>query len=552
MALPARGVPIERSTPLGRGLWGALVWHSFLLRGSIEGRDMGKADYFVKHGDVERGPTTSARIRELAATGKLSKDDAIRRGENGDWFRAGDLPGLFGNPGEPDGELLKDPLANLAEHAAGTIAKAAGTFGKAAGQIGGALKGMMARRDHDVTIPPAAQPPLKAPQQTVRIRAVEPILLSEGQMIEETTLCPFCSETIMNGAKKCRHCGEILDVVLREVRQSTVAPPVHIQPAPNITINNPINVSSRSESQATARSRQKATAVAKSFWSRPLSGCGCLATVMAAALIGIPLFVVFVGIFGKPRTAQTPADREKAKGNVAPVLVAQQGADRSPADQQPVNKEDQLVEDSLQSEEAPEVEQGQTAAAEKAEHDATSKLRAAISMMSGNKKVATERLKEIVEKYPDTEAAEDAKELLAGREPKPHPPREHKHAPQSSQGVAEGTRARVLSSKLVDFVSPTNGRKMQMVIVTLKNTGSTPVRGVQATIISRDASGKIVTRENFSIFAEFDSSPGIAPGQTWTTPKGEGYILPNYGVGTRAKKAEVRITEVLEHAGMEH
>lgn len=32
MALPARGVPIERSTPLGRGLWGASVRHSFLLR----------------------------------------------------------------------------------------------------------------------------------------------------------------------------------------------------------------------------------------------------------------------------------------------------------------------------------------------------------------------------------------------------------------------------------------------------------------------------------------------------------------------------------------
>lgn len=31
MALPGRGVPIERSTPLGRGLWGASVWHSFFI-----------------------------------------------------------------------------------------------------------------------------------------------------------------------------------------------------------------------------------------------------------------------------------------------------------------------------------------------------------------------------------------------------------------------------------------------------------------------------------------------------------------------------------------
>jgi hypothetical protein len=184
--------------------------------------------------------------------------------------------------------------------------------------------------------------------------------------------------------------------------------------------------------------------------------------------------------------------------------------------------------------------------------------------MSANKKAATERLNEIVEKYPGTDAAEDAKELLAGREPKPRVPKpakrldsqsssEHlanRNPPPAKAGAKSTPRATVRSSKLVDFVSPTSGQKMQMVIVTLKNTGSRPIRAVDADITSRDSSGKIVTTTNYCIFAKSDSSPGIAPGSTWTTPKGEGYILQDFGRGPRSMTVEVRITEVLEHSGI--
>ena len=34
-------------------------------------------------------------------------------------------------------------------------------------------------------------------------------------VIQETKACPFCAETIALAAKKCKHCGEILDPVLR-------------------------------------------------------------------------------------------------------------------------------------------------------------------------------------------------------------------------------------------------------------------------------------------------------------------------------------------------
>jgi len=66
------------------------------------------ADYFIRRGQTVRGPTTAERIRELVAQSKLRRDDEIRRGEDGQWQRAGDLPGLFDSTGD-DGELIKDP-----------------------------------------------------------------------------------------------------------------------------------------------------------------------------------------------------------------------------------------------------------------------------------------------------------------------------------------------------------------------------------------------------------------------------------------------------------
>ena len=109
----------------------------------------------------------------------------------------------------------------------------------------------------------------------------------------------------------------------------------------------------------------------------------------------------------------------------------------------------------------------------------------------------------------------------------------------------------VRSSSLVDFVSPATGKKMLMMIVMLKNNGSTPVRVVDADITWSDAAGNVIRMQNYTIYAEFDSAPGIVPGGTWKTRKGEGFIIPyGPGIGEKAKSVKVEITKVLERSDL--
>ena len=211
---------------------------------SAKGRGPKKAEYFIQRGDDTRGPTTAARIRASAAAGKVSKDDLIRRGENGAWFRAGDIPGLFDQPaGEvSDEELLQDPLVALAQNATGLIKRAAGAVGRTTLQLGSSVKGAMARQTEHVPAPAKDAELQSAPIQTVRIPAAEVPILIDPQSLEEMTQCPFCAETIKKSAKKCKHCGEILDVVLRHVQESSAGKAVAAaQPAINITNVNTAN-----------------------------------------------------------------------------------------------------------------------------------------------------------------------------------------------------------------------------------------------------------------------------------------------------------------------
>jgi hypothetical protein len=103
--------------------------------------------------------------------------------------------------------------------------------------------------------------------------------------------------------------------------------------------------------------------------------------------------------------------------------------------------------------------------------------------------------------------------------------------------------ATILSSALVDFVDD-KGNKTQKVVVRWKNSGMTPIRAIDAEITHWDASGELLGKYNYTIFATFDDEPGVAPGEINTT---RGFILPGFKV---SKSVEVSVTKVLEHSGM--
>ena len=127
--------------------------------------------------------------------------------------------------------------------------------------------------------------------------------------------------------------------------------------------------------------------------SEPLGCGGCLVTL--AALGCLVWGVIYLGgiLFdSRPAAPSRPAVvASAAVGEPLPVQDA--GAEQGPS-------ESIGLEGNLELETA------------KAERTATAKLKAAKGLLSVNKKAAVERLKEIVEKYPDTGAATEAAQLL--------------------------------------------------------------------------------------------------------------------------------------------
>lgn len=90
-----------------------------------------------------------------------------------------------------------------------------------------------------------------------------------------------------------------------------------------------------------------------------------------------------------------------------------------------------------------------------------------------------------------------------------------------------------------------------MAMVTWKNTGTTPIRWVRVHIGLINSKGELLELlKDVPIYADSNSSPGVAPGQIYVNPKGEGWILPRYPNETVAK-IEAQVSEVKQNIRQE-
>ena len=83
-----------------------------------------------------------------------------------------------------------------------------------------------------------------------------PTAFGRAQAPSEQTNCPFCDELISMRAKKCRHCGETVDVALRKAEEALRAS----ERNGNVYMN--AAVSNGSEARAPSRTKSKVAAFA--------------------------------------------------------------------------------------------------------------------------------------------------------------------------------------------------------------------------------------------------------------------------------------------------
>jgi uncharacterized RDD family membrane protein YckC len=87
--------------------------------------------WYIQHQGKTHGPFTSAKLKELVDTAKVSPATLIRKGESGQWIEAGKIQGLM-QPGATPSAAAAKPAGAVAKPA-GAVAKPAGAVAKPAG-----------------------------------------------------------------------------------------------------------------------------------------------------------------------------------------------------------------------------------------------------------------------------------------------------------------------------------------------------------------------------------------------------------------------------------
>jgi hypothetical protein len=157
---------------------------------------MASDEYYALINGKESGPTTSGNLRRLAREGQLIGEDKVRKGKSGNWVEARNVKGLFPEPkAEPTTTEKKPPLV-------GEIVTAPARLDEAWPPV------------HAIVIHPPTAVAVPSGQQSLDL--IQSPIAGERAMVA----CPFCAEMILAAAKKCKHCGETLDVAMRAAEEA--------------------------------------------------------------------------------------------------------------------------------------------------------------------------------------------------------------------------------------------------------------------------------------------------------------------------------------------
>ncbi|MEI8376137.1 MAG: GYF domain-containing protein [Planctomycetota bacterium] len=202
-------------------------------------------EWYIKINNVEHGPLSSDKLKQLAQQGKVTPDTPLKNGESIGWVTASHVKGLFpmaasagtpatakaspprpassaSNPTPKPPSAIPPALPQRAASSPASVRWYVCENGKTFGPHSNDELKEMAREG---TVGPAAQvkegehgrlmlvsqvPGIAFPTAREQ-QALSTEFVPRAKPETVSRPCPFCGETILVVAKKCKHCGEFLD-----------------------------------------------------------------------------------------------------------------------------------------------------------------------------------------------------------------------------------------------------------------------------------------------------------------------------------------------------